>query len=136
MNLVKCCLLIFGLLLSSSMTSELTARHNDSVAEHHYTLPSIDGLDRRLTVKDNAKLIFDESAPPPTPHRSVLFLSDSQNEAQYEPIFEFGQTPLTALDSSETCDPTPWYISRCSKGRLSGWKDGNSLYKAKITYHA
>lgn len=124
--------------LSTSAAADLRDYQSHSM-EHQWSLASVDGLARNITkrLKQNGKPLLDKESPLPQTHRSVLFLSDNQSEPQYEPILEFGDadTKRTSVTQSPVI-PIPWYVISSGKSRLSGWKDGNTLYTAKITYHS
>jgi hypothetical protein len=144
-NLLKVWLLIAGILTSLSGTAAVglpdlqSQSHNQTIVHQPLSLPSVDGLARKIARRmgQDSKPQFDNSLPPTQLNRSLLFLSEVQAEPEFAQIFELGfvdkdfAKQYTALPT-----PLPWYMRSTGKDRLSGWKDGNHLYKAKLTYHS
>ncbi len=85
---------------------------------------------------------FSSNNSPLIPVRTsaILFRDNLQTKPIYWLKAEFN-SPDPALrtfaDLRFKQDDSPWFIQsiRKSSSRLSGWKDGNSLYTASITYH-
>ncbi|WP_441003964.1 hypothetical protein [Pseudocolwellia agarivorans] len=71
-----------------------------------------------------------------------LFSVEVQNSPEYVLIVEFFKIKLNAGVFKHLANPpviTPWFeqLSHSSNSsRLSGWKDGNSLYSSRTTYHS
>jgi hypothetical protein len=71
-----------------------------------------------------------------------LFSAELQAKPQYVLVIEFFQTKLKAALFKNLANPPSllsWYEKPClqsSCSRISGWKDGNSLYHSRITYHS
>ena len=71
-----------------------------------------------------------------------LFSVEVQNSPEYVLIVEFFKIKLNAGVFKHLGNPpviTPWFeqLSHSSNSsRLSGWKDGNSLYSSRTTYHS
>ncbi len=71
-----------------------------------------------------------------------LFSVEVQNSPEYVLIVEFFKIKLNACIFKHLANPpviTPWFeqLSHSSNSsRLSGWKDGNSLYSSRTTYHS
>ncbi len=71
-----------------------------------------------------------------------LFSVEVQNSPEYVLIVEFFKIKLNAGLFKHLANPpviTPWFdqLSHSSNSsRLSGWKDGNSLYSSRTTYHS
>jgi len=71
-----------------------------------------------------------------------LFSNELQTTPSYFFVVEFFQTKLATKVFKNLANPPViinWYeqLSHSSySARLSGWKDGNSLYTSRITYHS
>lgn len=72
----------------------------------------------------------------------VLFSADKQTTPNYVLLVEFFKSKLTAGVFKNLANPpliTLWFEQlshNTNSSRLSGWKDGNSLYKSRTTYHS
>lgn len=76
----------------------------------------------------------------PTLSSVMLFRDNLQIKPIYWLKAEIDPSNLaihTLADLHSKKDVSPWFMQSHQKacGRLSGWKDGNSLYTASITYH-
>ncbi len=85
---------------------------------------------------------FSSNNPPltPTTASAILFRDNLQTKPIYWLKAEFNpRDPAlhTLADLRFKQNNSPWFMQSNQKvnGRLSGWKDGNSLYTASITYH-
>lgn len=71
-----------------------------------------------------------------------LFIAEMQTSPSYVLVIEFFKVKLTAGLFKHLANPpvvSQWFeqLSHKSKSsRLSGWKDGNSLYTSRITYYS
>ncbi|UUO25045.1 hypothetical protein FGD67_18905 [Colwellia sp. M166] len=71
-----------------------------------------------------------------------LFNTEIQSTPEYFLVVEFFKIKLTAGLFKNLANPpliTPWYeqLSHSkNSSRLSGWKDGNSLYSSRTIYHS
>ncbi|TQV85060.1 hypothetical protein [Aliikangiella coralliicola] len=76
----------------------------------------------------------------PSRINATLFRDGNQNNPDYRLKVEF-LLPDFSIQLFENLFSlpkiSPWFIyfKNSSNNRLSGWKDGNSLYAANITYH-
>jgi hypothetical protein len=72
----------------------------------------------------------------------LLFAAEIQTSPNYVLVIEFFKIKLTAGLYKHLANPpvvTLWFEQLPHSGnlsRLSGWKDGNSLYSSRITYHS
>ncbi|MBV1907921.1 MAG: hypothetical protein KUG78_01285 [Kangiellaceae bacterium] len=80
--------------------------------------------------------------PSPIPTRiSAMFFRDNLQSKSIEwkatRSFFTELASLTFEDSGSSLNRPSWFITSLKKTnhRMSGWKDGNSLYAASITYH-
>lgn len=70
-----------------------------------------------------------------------LFSTEIQTTPNYVLIVEFFKVKLSAGLFKNLANPplmTPWFEQlshKSNSSRLSGWKDGNSLYSSRTTYH-
>jgi hypothetical protein len=142
MNALKCWLLIVGMLLSLSATPGInsTVPHADTNYSIELTSSVTDNLTKWVvrTKEQKNKPLFVKETVRATTHQTVLFLANSQANPAFELEFEFNSPDLSAgRYYTSTIDTTPWFL-KSSQGstRVSGWKDGNSLYTATITYHS
>jgi hypothetical protein len=94
----------------------------------------------KITTTDSKE--FSSNTPPLIPTRvSAILLRDNlQTKPIYWLISEYNPPDLEFIkfvDSDLTQHRSPWFMqsNQRSNNRLSGWKDGNSLYTASITYH-
>lgn len=76
----------------------------------------------------------------PTCTSAMLFRDNLQTKPIYWLKAEFNPPDLTIPTFSNFSfkqNDSPWFMQskQKSSSRLSGWKDGNSLYTASITYH-
>ena len=71
-----------------------------------------------------------------------LFTAEIQTTPNYVLVIEFFKIKLTAGLFKNLANPpvTPQWFEKLShnanSSRLSGWKDGNSLYSSRTTYHS
>lgn len=93
--------------------------------------------------------VFDDSEPEdllnlPRLNRisPTLFNAEIQTTPNYVLVVEFFKIKLSAGLYKNLINPpliTPWFEQLSHKNnssRLSGWKDGNSLYSSRTTYHS
>ena len=72
----------------------------------------------------------------------LLFSAEIQTTPNYVLIVEFFKIKLTAGLYKHLANPpviAPWFEQlphNSHSSRLSGWKDGNSLYSSRTTYHS
>lgn len=71
-----------------------------------------------------------------------LFSTEIQTTPEYFLVVEFFKVKFTAGLFKNLANPpliSPWYEQLSyskNSSRLSGWKDGNSLYSSRTTYHS
>ena len=136
MRPLKVWLLLSAMIFSLSIPTGFyaSAQNVQTAVELPFSHDSTKSIDKQIS----DLLLFDKEAPRTNNHRSVQFLTEVQSEPEFEIVFE---PPLTkdaqAPPKPVSCRILPWYLqSSLGKSRVSGWKDGNSLYTGKITYHS
>jgi hypothetical protein len=102
--------------------------------------------DSRLSSKlqfekvDAINVFSDEGLPfSPSSISALLFQESLQRKPIYWLVFEFNppdQSLANVIDVRFPKSDLDWFVQSKSSGsgRLSSWKDGNSLYASKITY--
>ena len=92
---------------------------------------SVDTLELVEIFNDKFSLIFSRSS-------ASVFQLYQQQTPTYWLVFEFNPPDLSLLTVSDhrfsSRSFTFVYAAHGNSNRLSGWKDGNSLYTSKITY--
>ena len=141
MKILKYWLIIVSMMLSISATAGMSdLGTQSSYLEQQYT-PVISTDFAALIVRTEQhkkKPVFIEQTTRANTHRSVLFLADGQVEPSFKLEFEFFPPDLAnERYNVSTLNAKPWFLqSSAGRSRVSGWKDGNSLYTASITYHS
>jgi hypothetical protein len=142
MNLLKVWLVITGMFLSLSVTA---GGHSAGLQTDNIFVEQVSQQTANHTAKmvlrrseQENKPVFVTDAPRIANHPSVLFLLDSQAKPEFRVEFELNPPDLSSgrYDRSKITT-IPWFLqSSAGKTRVSGWKDGNSLYTACITYYS
>ncbi|MBA6237267.1 hypothetical protein H4J55_13950 [Colwellia sp. MB3u-22] len=122
---------------AENFTNKITFTTTLTIEKSHSPLSP----DFTLFVDENAP---DQSFNLPRLNRicSSLFTNEIQTTPNYLLVIEFFKVKLTAGLFKNLANPPVhinWYEQlshRSSSNRLAGWKDGNSLYTASITYHS
>ncbi len=142
MNLLKVWLVIAGMFLSLSVTAggHSAELQTNNVLIEQVSQQAPNNIDKMLVRRGEQenKPEFVADAPRIVNHRSVLFLADSQAKPEFRVEFELNPPDLSTgrFDRSKITT-VPWFLlSSAGKTRVSGWKDGNSLYTACITYYS
>jgi len=99
-----------------------------------YTVPDVLHSDYNQDSLDSFDPLFPRSS-------ASYFRANSQKNPDYILKIEFysaGLLPAVSDTLSKHLRLIPWFAQACQKhsNRLSAWKDGNSLYSGKITYHS
>jgi hypothetical protein len=94
-------------------------------------------------------LLLDESEPSetfnlPRIHQACasVFSNEIQSTPNYTLVIEFFEIKLTAGLFKHLANPPiqlNWFEQlshRSNSNRLSGWKDGNTLYASRVNYHS
>ena len=119
--------------LSDVQTGEQQAIFDDNPVSHAKQNPAtlVEQTDSGQTEQAKAPLRV-------ITHRSVLFQSEPQSDPNYTLLVDFAPPTLAGPQKyTISVTPIPWYFKHQSNSaRLAGWKDGNSLYAARITYNA
>ncbi len=102
-----------------------------------------------IEVEQQVDKTFDDDVPEkvfnlPSLHRlsPSLFLADIQASPHYFLVIEFFKNELSAALFKNLANPPlipTWFEQlshKTNSSRLCGWKDGNSLYTARTTYHS
>ena len=113
-----------------------------------FVLPKQQGKLNTQPDIDNSKDDSGRNTPSKTPYYQVRFnpnfslpaferqaASVFGSASQNEPIFVLGLKHFLA--SLNANNAVPWYLrpdAANSRGRVAGWKDGNTLYSGTITY--
>jgi len=114
---------------------EITDQEN-SVRE-----PPVSEIEEQFFAFSDLKEFSSDSLPlVPTSASALLFRDNLQTKPIYWLKAEFNppdQTNRLYSDIRFKLNNSPWFIlfNQKSNGRVSGWKDGNSLYTANITYN-
>lgn len=73
------------------------------------------------------------------PNRLNLLNNQQQHVPEYILVYELLTAQLDVFANRESTlaqSPVPWFMNYSeSSSRLSGWKESNSLYASKVTYH-
>ncbi|MCJ8271577.1 MAG: hypothetical protein MJK04_19525 [Psychrosphaera sp.] len=142
MNLLKVWWIIVGMFLSLSATAggHSAELQTDNVFVEHISQQTSNDTAKMVLRRGEQenKPVFVTDAPRINNHRSVLFLADSQAKPEFRLQFELNPPDLsTGRYDRNKIDTIPWFLqSSAGKTRVSGWKDGNSLYTACITYYS
>ncbi|WP_426370337.1 hypothetical protein [Pseudocolwellia sp. HL-MZ7] len=146
----KLTILLFLLVLAKTASALPISKfsHDDcSIAHSSSQIEFQTNLASDLDIDFDSSLDTDEpevlyNLPRTTRLNASLFSVEVQNTPEYVLIVEFFKIKLNAGVFKHLSSPpviTPWFeqLSHSSNSsRLSGWKDGNSLYSSRTTYHS
>jgi hypothetical protein len=155
MRLLKYWLIMLSVLFCVSVTAATDVPESDkwdqSQIYPQYIMTS-DTIDINLTLTpdnsgsalaqqddDQQSHFIEVDAPRVIPPRSLLFLADSQHDTEFLLAFELCPPDLSqGRFMVSIIEPRPWFIQTNQKSnpRVSGWKDGNTLYTSLNTYHS
>ncbi|TWX52274.1 hypothetical protein [Colwellia hornerae] len=122
----------------------------ENSADSHLTFSSISTLGKIDShTPSNVTVLIDNIAPDdvaklPRLNRvcASLFINEIQTTPNYLLVTEFFPLKLSASLFKNLANPPVqlnWFEQlshRSNSNRLAGWKDGNTLYKARLTYHS
>jgi len=142
--------MIIALTANALPISEMSfdSSHHTNNAEYSTNTLSLEII-KQIRVEYQPASIFDNeeqedlfNLPRLTRLNPSLFSAEIQTSPNYVLIIEFFKPSLTAALFKNLANPpliTPWFeqLSHNNQSsRLSGWKDGNSLYSSRTTYHS
>ena len=135
MRVLKYWLILVSVLFSLSVTAAIDVPEQQApwTQSQSYQLHQADS-----DPVTNKRPLTDIDVPRVISPRSVLFLADSQLESDFVLVFEFNPPDAFAgRFMVSSIDPVPWFIQTGNpvKPRVSGWKDGNTLYTARTIYY-
>jgi hypothetical protein len=141
MSTLKYWLVIVGMMLSMSATAGTTSTASlpGSAYSSQYNPVVSKDFSAMLvrTDEQHKKLEFAEETVRANTHRSVLFLAEGQTAPTFDVEFEFSSPDLSSgRYIVKPLKTVPWFLQTSGRTRVNGWKDGNSLYAASITYHS
>jgi hypothetical protein len=135
----KLTIMLFLLVLAQTANALPSPEIQMSEYSKHVSMFQIDQHTASIFEHDDSDDVF--NSPRVNRLSPSLFTAEIQTTPHYVLVIEFFKIKLTAGLFKHLANPPvipPWFerlSHKTNSSRLSGWKDGNSLYASRTTYH-